>query len=159
MHIDEEKCVIFHRQLDIVTRICYNKTNKDAVVRGETIKMHIAEYEERMWQAALTRNKAAFSEIVRADAVMVCGGFRCTGAQYAEIIEDFGISEYEISCFETVLESHDVIQVHYLIRIKADSADNTDLAGLFHVTSTWVYENDTWQLVFNMDQRVNDENI
>lgn len=123
------------------------------------MKTLISEYEERMWQAALACDKAAFSELVRADAVMICGGFRCTGAQYAEIIEDFGISEYEISCFETVLESHDVIQVHYLIRINADSPDNADLAGLFHVTSTWINDNGAWQLVFNMDQRVIDENI
>ncbi len=119
----------------------------------------ISEYEKRMWQAALECDRAAFSSLVRSDAVMLCGGFRCTGEQYSEIIEDFGISDYEMSCFETVLETHDVIQVHYLIRINTDRPDCADLAGLFHVTSTWVNENGIWQLVFNMDQRINDENI
>ena len=116
--------------------------------------MFISEYEERMWQAALMRDKAAFSELVSADAVMVCGGFRCTGSQYAELIQDFGISEYAISALETVLETSDVVQIHYLIRIKEDRPENADLAGMFHVTSTWKNFNGVWKLVFNMDQRV-----
>ena len=27
--------------------------------------------------------------------VMVCGGFRCSGADYAEIIKEFDLAEYE----------------------------------------------------------------
>lgn len=37
----------------------------------------------------LRRDKAAFLELVDVNAVMVCGGTRCTGAEYAEIIADF----------------------------------------------------------------------
>lgn len=113
----------------------------------------IFKLEDRMWQAALKRDKQAFSQLVSPSAVMVCGGYRCTGAQYADIIEDFGISEYTISDFEAVLETADVVQVHYLIRITEDSPETADLAGVFHVTSTWKNDGGKWQLVFNMDHR------
>ena len=33
--------------------------------------------------------KAAFLELLDVNAGMVCGGTRCTGAEYAEIIADF----------------------------------------------------------------------
>ena len=49
----------------------------------------ILELEEKMWRAAQARDKAAFLELVDVNAVMVCGGTRCTGAEYAEIIADF----------------------------------------------------------------------
>lgn len=38
----------------------------------------IRELEEKMWRAAQARDKAAFLELVDENAVMVCGGFRCT---------------------------------------------------------------------------------
>ena len=46
----------------------------------------IRELEEKMWRAAQARDKAAFLELVDENAVMICGGFRCSGADYAEII-------------------------------------------------------------------------
>ena len=39
----------------------------------------IRELEEKMWRAAQARDKAAFLELVDVNAVMVCGGTRCTG--------------------------------------------------------------------------------
>ncbi len=110
--------------------------------------------ERLMWEAARGRDKAAFSQLVASEAVMVCGGYRCSGAEYAEVIGEFGISEYEISDFETVLKTPEAVQVHYMIRITEDRPENADLAGLFHVTSTWKNDNGRWQLVFNMDQRI-----
>ena len=41
----------------------------------------IRELEEKMWKAAQARNGAAFLELVDVNAVMVCGGYRCTGAE------------------------------------------------------------------------------
>lgn len=114
----------------------------------------IRELENRMWQAAKSGDRAAFSELVLSEAVMVCGGCRCTGAEYTEIISGQIISDYEILQFETVLETEDVIQVHYVIRTTADSPENSDMAGLFHVTSTWKRQSGGWKLFFNMDQRI-----
>ena len=44
---------------------------------------YIYELEVRMWEAAKHRDPEAFLEVVSPDAVMVCGGQRCAGAEYA----------------------------------------------------------------------------
>ena len=107
-----------------------------------------------MWQAAQNGDKAAFSQLVCADAVMICGGYRCTGAEYAELVADFGISAFEIEDFEVLLETGSIVQVHYIVKTTADDPENADLAGVFHVTSTWQKQNGAWRLVFNMDSRI-----
>ncbi|MBQ8613270.1 MAG: nuclear transport factor 2 family protein [Ruminiclostridium sp.] len=116
----------------------------------------IAGLENKMWQAAKESNKADFARLVSADAVMVCGGYRCTGAEYAEFIGDFGISDFEITNFEVVHETDKTVQVHYIVRTITDTSENADLAGLFHVTSTWEKFDGKWVLVFNMDSRIMD---
>ena len=77
------------------------------------------------------------------NAGMVCGGTRCTGAEYAEIIADFDCAAFEIEEFETVCETPDAVQVHYV-----------ELSGKFHITSTWRNTGGRWKLVFNMDRNV-----
>ncbi|MBQ8569626.1 MAG: nuclear transport factor 2 family protein [Oscillospiraceae bacterium] len=110
--------------------------------------------ENEMWLAALKKDSDTFSTLVSENAVMVCGGYRCTGAEYASMIKDFGISEYKISDFEPVLETDNIIQVHYIVATAADCPENSDLAGIFHVTSTWKKTADTWKIIFNMDSRI-----
>ncbi|MCI7768644.1 MAG: nuclear transport factor 2 family protein [Oscillospiraceae bacterium] len=117
----------------------------------------IYQLEELMWKAASSGNKAAFSELVSENAVMVCGGYRCTGAEYSELISDFGISGYEISGFEITAEDEDIIAVHYVVKTSAALPENADLAGTFHVASIWKRLDDKWQLVFNMDSRILEE--
>ncbi|MBQ8176695.1 MAG: nuclear transport factor 2 family protein [Oscillospiraceae bacterium] len=114
----------------------------------------IYELENKMWQAAKNGNKAAFAKLVSDDAVMVCGGYRCTGAEYAEFVSDFGISAFEITDFEVVHETDNSVQVHYIVRTTANTPENSDLAGTFHVTSTWEKRSGEWVLVFNMDSRI-----
>lgn len=114
----------------------------------------ILELENKMWQAAKDSDKTAFAKLVSADAVMVCGGYRCSGAEYGSFIGDFGIASYEIKDFETVLETEKVIQVHYIVRTIAATPEFSDMAGLFHVTSTWEKNNGKWMLIFNMDSRL-----
>lgn len=116
--------------------------------------MMIRELEEKMWRAAQARDRAAFLELVDVNAVMVCGGFRCTGAEYAEIIAEFDCASFEIKGFETVCETPDVVQVHYVISTAAEKPENADLAGTFHITSTWRNMGGRWKLVFNMDRNV-----
>ena len=118
------------------------------------VLMDIKEYEIQMWEAARNRNASAFCELVAADAVMVCGGYRCSGAEYAEIISEFDIAQYTITDFETVLETSDICQVHYVISTAVADRSNADLEGEFHITSTWKRCGDTWKLVFNMDSRI-----
>lgn len=114
----------------------------------------IRELEEKMWRAAQARDKAAFLELVDEKAVMVCGGFRCTGAEYAEIITEFDCASFEIEGFEAVCETPDAVQVHYVITTAAERPENADLAGTFHITSTWRNMGGRWKLVFNMDRNV-----
>lgn len=114
----------------------------------------IRQYEEKMWQAAKDGDKTAFAKLVSADAVMVCGGYRCSGAEYGSFIGDFGIASYEIKNFETVLETDTIIQVHYIVRTIAATPEYSDMAGLFHVTSTWENRDSKWTLIFNMDSRL-----
>lgn len=114
----------------------------------------IYELENKMWQAAQNGNKSEFVKLVAAEAVMVCGGYRCTGAEYAEFVSDFGISDFEITNFEIVHETDKTVQVHYIVKTTADTPENSDLAGMFHVTSTWEKRNGEWVLVFNMDSRI-----
>ena len=114
----------------------------------------IYELENKMWQAAKNGNKTEFKKLVSDDAVMVCGGYRCTGAQYAELISDFGISHFEITNFEIVHETDKTTQVHYIVKTTANAPENADLAGTFHVTSTWEKREEEWVIVFNMDSRI-----
>jgi len=114
----------------------------------------IYELENKMWQSARDKNKSEFAKLVSADAVMVCGGYRCTGAEYAEFVSDFGISNFEITNFEVVHETDKAMQVHYIVKTTADAPENADLAGIFHVTSTWENRGGKWVLVFNMDSRI-----
>ena len=117
----------------------------------------IFELENKMWQAAKGGNKTEFAKLVSADAVMVCGGYRCTCTEYAEFIGDFGISDFEISNFEVVHETHKTVQAHYIVTTTADAPENADLSGKFHVTSTCAERNGEWTLVFNMDSRIAEE--
>ena len=112
------------------------------------------EYETKMWKAAKNRDKECFLKLVDENAVMVCGGYRCTGAEYAQIVKEFDIASYEMSDFEVIFRTEDMFQVHYLIETKVPREENKDLEGVFHITSTWKRYGDIWKVIFNMDSRV-----
>ena len=117
-------------------------------------KEDIMMLEKKMWEAAKNRNKEEFLDVVSEEAVMVCGGYRCTGNEYADIISVFDCKCYNIVNFEVVYKDSNIIQVHYVITLEVNDEKNIDLAGTFHITTTWKnYEND-WKVVFNMDQRI-----
>lgn len=118
------------------------------------MKNEILTLENKMWQAAKNGDKSEFTALVDRNAVMVCGGYRCKGAEYAGFISDFGISDYEITDFEIVHETDKSVQVHYIVTTTANAPENADLAGKFHVTSTWENRDGKWILVFNMDSRI-----
>lgn len=76
------------------------------------------------------------------------------GRSNAEIIAEFDCASFEIEGFETVCETPNVVQVHYIITTAAEKPENADLAGTFHITSTWRKMGGRWKLVFNMDRNV-----
>ena len=43
----------------------------------------IYKLEVSMWEAAKARNSKAFLDVVSDDAVMVCGGYRCSGKEHS----------------------------------------------------------------------------
>ena len=112
------------------------------------------ELETQMWDSALSGNSEDFFKLVSSEAVTVCGGYRCSGAEYGEMIKDFGISSFEISNFEVTAENDGLASVHYIVKTYADSPENADLAGTFHVASVWEKQDNEWKLVFNMDSRI-----
>lgn len=114
----------------------------------------IYELEIRMWEAAKNRKPLDFLKVVSEDAVMVCGGYRCTGAEYADVVAMFDCKKYVIEHFEIVNQDKTSIQVHYVIHLEVNSEENKDLVGTFHITTTWKCTDDIWKVVFNMDQRV-----
>ena len=116
--------------------------------------MTIMEYETAMWEAARNRDRESFIDLVDANAVMVCGGYRCTGSEYGEIIKEFDIASFTISDFEIIFQTDDICQVHYMIETKADEEENKDLEGVFHITTTWKKYGNRWKVIFNMDSRV-----
>ena len=119
-------------------------------------KEDIMVLETKMWEAAKNRNAVEFLNLVSEDAVMVCGGYRCTGKEYAEIISFFDCKSYNIVNFETICEDTSSVQVHYVIKLEVNDDKNSDLAGTFHITTTWKNQDGRWKVVFNMDQRVSD---
>lgn len=49
----------------------------------------------------------------------------------------FDCKNYEISSFEIIAESENLVQVHYILKTEVEHNENSDLAGKIHITSTW----------------------
>ncbi len=110
--------------------------------------------EHDLWKATRNKDVAAFKELVADDAIMICGGYRCLGAEYAEYIKDFDINGYEIINEEVIFSSKEAVQIHYVIDVKTEFPETSDLGGVFHVISLWQLKNDQWKLYFNIDSRI-----
>lgn len=114
----------------------------------------VFEKEYEMWKAASGRDVEAFRMLVAADAIMICGGYRCLGAEYTEYIKDFYVNGYEITNEEIIFSTEEAVQIHYVINVKTDRSESSDLGGVFHVVSLWRKVNNCWKLYFNMDSRI-----
>lgn len=110
--------------------------------------------ETKIWELALNNDKKGYLKLVDKEAVMVCGGYRCLGKEYAEYIEEGIASSYEFINFEVVYESEEAIQVHYVVQVECEGDYSEECSGKFHVTSTWKRQGDGYKLVFNMDSRI-----
>ena len=75
-------------------------------------KEEVYELETALWDAAKKRSKTAFLGLTDENAVMICGGYRCTGREYAGIIADFDCRSYTIENFEIVCSDTESVQVH-----------------------------------------------
>lgn len=115
----------------------------------------VAAKEKEMWDAVITHNVPAFKQLVSADAVMLCGGLKCSGLEYAGFVSDFNINAADIHGMTVTYADDDCVHLHYIVATSVDGADN-DLFGKFYVTSFWTRTQDGWTLIFNMDSRIND---
>lgn len=61
---------------------------------------------------------------------------------------------YAIEHFKIVNQDESSVQVHYVIHVEVEMEENKDLAGTFHITTTWKCMDGAWKVAFNMDQRV-----
>lgn len=121
---------------------------------NKKIKELIFGMEYNLWKAASNRDVVAFKSLVADDAVMICGGYRCLGLEYAEYIKDFYINSYDIKNEEVIFFSDEAVQIHYVIDIKTELPEADDLGGTFHVVSLWRKIDNLWKLNFNMDSRI-----
>lgn len=115
----------------------------------------VVEMEKEMWKAVVAKDVKRFEQLVKKEAVMICGGLKCSGEEYKDFIQDFDIYRYEISDMAVVYEDENCVQLYYIVKTFTD-AKESDLYGVFYVTSLWKRQNDVWQLIFNMDSRLYD---
>lgn len=118
------------------------------------MEKQVIQLEHEMWEAALHRDADAFKRLVSPTAVMICGGYRCSGSEYAGILENFYISGYSMGNMEVVSSSDDEVVLHYTLRVHVENARDKDLEGLFHIVSIWKRSGGTWRLILNMDSRI-----
>lgn len=93
----------------------------------------VYELEISMWEAAKNRSAIDFLQVVSEDAVMVCGGFRCSGKECSEIVAMFDCKTYAMEHYEIVNQDANSVQVHYVIYLEVCNEENKDLAGTFHL--------------------------
>ncbi len=111
--------------------------------------------ENDMWNAVIARNVPIFQQLVSPDAVMICGGLKCTGAEYAGFIGDFNLKHFEITEMAITHADENCVGLHYVVTTVAEEQDS-DLSGKFYVTSFWTRAEEGWKLMFNMDSRIYD---
>ena len=53
----------------------------DVLLQEQAIRM-----EKKLWEAFASGDADSFSELVSTDALMVCGGYKESGSEYAKIV-------------------------------------------------------------------------
>lgn len=107
--------------------------------------------EKNMWEAFSNGDSTSFAQLVSDEAIMICGGYKTTGAEYAKIVEQIRLQDYEVSDFFVKEISANTILVNYLAKVKCP---DPSISGIFRVSSLWVNDNDKLKLLFNQDSRI-----
>ena len=111
----------------------------------------IQEFEYELWEAAKKRESHIFSQTVHQNAAVISNSIRCTGEEYAMMLQDFGLEYYVIEQYETVQKTANRIQNYYFLKVKTESMPDTKSC---HATSTWELMHEGWRLVFHMHTAV-----
>lgn len=112
--------------------------------------MNFLSLENEFWEAARDKCAEKLLELISDNAVVISGGLRYSGRDYADHIRSAGVSDFSVHGFETVVLTDELRQNHYIVSIAA-SSENNAISGSFHITSTWKYFGGSWKLVFGMD--------
>ncbi|HOE08257.1 MAG TPA: nuclear transport factor 2 family protein [Treponemataceae bacterium] len=107
--------------------------------------------EKAMYDAFSIGDSSKFTELVRPDALMVCGGMRETGEVYTQIVSGVRLQSFEISDFIIHEIDNSNVLTNYVVTI--DCRDPM-LSGSFRVSSLWNCIDGTWKIVFNQDSRL-----
>ena len=107
--------------------------------------------EHQMWDAFCCGDSGTFSKLVSADAMMICGGYRESGAEYTGIVAQVRLDGYRIDDFIVKVLAPDTALTNYIVEV---SCSDAILSGTFRVSSLWRSVNGDWQLVFNQDTRL-----
>lgn len=107
--------------------------------------------EKAMYDAFAKGDARKFAELVRPDALMVCGGLRETGDVYTQIVSGVRLQNYEISDFCIKEIDNANTMTNYIVSI---ACDDPMLSGPFRVSSLWHCIDGNWQIVFNQDSRL-----
>ncbi len=108
--------------------------------------------EKAVWEAFARQDIRAFQKLVAPDALMVVGGMREAGQDYAQVISQFKIPDYELDEFRFMPLGDEVALLHYTVTF-AGSAQHPNFTGRYYVSSIWKKLDGKWQVVFNQDAR------
>ncbi len=116
-----------------------------------SIEEIIKNLEVQMWEAFSCGNSKLFSEVVSNEAMMICGGYRETGYEYANIVAQIRLDGYEIKDFVVKIINPDSVLTNYVINVECP---DPSISGVFRVSSLWIKNEDKWELVFNQDTKL-----
>lgn len=115
-----------------------------------TIYETILEQEQKLWQCYALGDSAAFGRLVDPQALMIVGGERGSGADYAQAIAMVRLQGYELRDVVVLDLGPGAAAIHYSVTIK-DYPGPYDLSGTYRVTSIWQRREGGWVLVLNQD--------
>ena len=107
--------------------------------------------EKAMYDAFSIGDSSKFAELVRPDALMVCGSMRETGEVYTQIVSGVRLQSFEISDFIIQEIDNANIITNYIVTI---ACADPMLSGSFRVSSLWNCDGSKWKIVFNQDSRL-----
>lgn len=116
-----------------------------------SVEEKVRNLETQMWEAFANGDSNKFSKLVLDDAMMICGGIRESGREYAKIAANVRLDSYEISDFFIKSVSNESVMTNYIVKVICPDAS---ISGTFRVSSLWIRNDTKWELVFNQDSKL-----
>lgn len=117
---------------------------------AEDVQNTLIAQEKQMMAAFARGNSQAFAALALPEALMVTGGMRSSGAQYARETAQVRLKDFRMTDFTVLPLSADAVLLHYTLEV-VDYPGPYDLSGVYLVSSVWVRREEGWRLIFNQD--------